>query len=331
MDALFFFRPGCMIFSSEAENGGIGMKVAVIGGFPAATRARIRACFPADWELCIGPVEEAFLREADAVIPEHVRVDGAFLDRAPKLRMVQTGAGYDNVDLAECARRGILVCNAAGVNAAAVAEHTMAMLLCWYKNLLPLERSLRDGGEVPDYAGAELAGKTVGVVGLGAIGRKVARYCDAFGMRVLGYSRHPVELPGVEPVDLGTLYRESDVVTLHVPLTGETRHLVGKEAFAKMKPGALLINTSRGAVVDEARLIAALREHTIGGACLDVFEEEPLPAGSPLRTLPNVLLTPHTAGLPDGVKFHEKRYRFFARNIARAFAGETPENLRNGT
>lgn len=307
------------------------MKVAVIGSFPAETEKRMRACFPAEWELCIGSVEEAFLREADAVIPEHVRVDRAFLARAPKLRMVQTGAGYDNVDLAECARRGILVCNAAGVNAAAVAEHTMAMLLCWYKNIVPLDRSLREGGEMPDYTGSELAGKTVGVVGLGAIGRKVARYCAAFDMRVLGWSRRPPELPGVEPVNLDTLYRESDVVTLHVPLNGDTRRMVGQEAFARMKPGALLINTSRGGVVDEAQLIAALREHTIGGACLDVFEEEPLPDDSPLRTLPNVLLTPHTAGLPDGVKFHEKRYRFFARNIARAFVGETPENLRNGT
>ena len=308
------------------------MKAAVIGSFPAESMERIRACFPVDWEVCIGSMEEteAFLREADAVIPEHVRVDGAFLDRAPRLRMVQTGAGYDNVDLAECARRGVLVCNAAGVNATAVAEHTMAMLLCWYKNIVPLDRAFREGREVPDYAGGELAGKTVGVVGLGAIGRTVARYCNAFGMRVLGYSRRSTELPGVESVGLDTLYRESDVVTLHVPLTGETRHLVGQEAFAEMKPGALLINTSRGAVVDEEQLIRALEDRTIGGACLDVFEAEPLPASSPLRTLPNVILTPHTAGLPDSVKFHEKRYRFFARNIAKAFAGEMPENLQNG-
>ena len=307
------------------------MKVAVIGSFPAKTRERVRSCFPAEWEVCIGPAEESFLREADAVIPEHAQVDASFLARAPKLRMVQTGAGYDNVDLEACTRRGILVCNAAGVNAAAVAEHTMALLLGWYKNIVPLDRCLREGRETPDYTGSELAGKTVGVVGLGAIGRRVARYCLAFDMRVLGFSRRPVELPGVEPADLDTLFRESDVVTLHVPLNGETRHLVGQAAFERMKSDALLINTSRGAVVDEAQLIRALEEHTIGGACLDVFEEEPLPDDSPLRRLPNVLLTPHTAGLPDGVKFHEKRYRFFARNIARAFAGETPENLRNGT
>ncbi|MDY3281967.1 NAD(P)-dependent oxidoreductase [Dysosmobacter sp.] len=306
------------------------MKVAVIGSFPAETRKRIRKCFPADWQVEIGP-EEMLPGDVEAVIPEHVRVDGAFLDRAPGLRMVQTGAGYDNVDLAECRRRGILVCTAAGVNAAAVAEHTMAMLLCWYKNLLPLDRSLRDGRALLDYTGGELAGKTVGVVGLGAIGSRVARYCAAFDMRVLGYSRHPGALPGVETADLDTLFRECDVVTLHLPLNGETRHLVGQAAFGKMKPGALLINTSRGGVVDETALVRALGSGTIGGACLDVFEEEPLPEDSPLRTLPNVILTPHTAGFPDGVKFHEKRYRFFARNIARAFAGETPENLRGGT
>ena len=251
------------------------------------------------------------------------------LDGADTLPLIYALSDFPGADSRTYqAQKNIAAFRQAGINLVACDTN---LLLGWYKNIVPLDRCLREGRGTPDYTGSELAGKTVGVVGLGAIGRRVARYCLAFDMRVLGYSRRPVELPGVEPADLDTLFRESDVVTLHVPLNGETRHLVGRAAFAKMKSDALLINTSRGAVVDEARLIRALEEHTIGGACLDVFEEEPLPDDSPLRRLPNVLLTPHTAGLPDGVKFHEKRYRFFARNIARAFAGETPENLRNGT
>lgn len=307
------------------------MRVAVICSVPPETAERIRRCFPAEWEVCVVPPEgaAAVLGSADAVIPEHVPVDRAFLDRAPGLRMVQTGAGYDNVDVAECTRRGIWVCSAAGVNAAAVAEHTMALLLCWYKNIARLDRCLKEGGNMPDYTGSELSGKTVGIVGLGEIGKRVANCCAAFGMAVIGYSRRPGEVPGVERVELDRLWRESDVVTLHVPLHDGTRHMVGRRELAQMKDTALLINTSRGAVVDEAQLIEALRRGWIGGACLDVFEQEPLAAESPLRTLPNVLLTPHTAGLPDGVRFHEKRYRFFARNIAEFLAGRRPENVRN--
>lgn len=135
--------------------------------------------------------------------------------------------------------------------------------------------------------------------------------------------------PGVEPRELDALLRESDVVSLHVPLNGQTRHLFGDEAFARMKPDALLVNTARGAVVDEAALIRALRDGAIGGACLDVFEAEPLPEDSPLRELPNVILTPHTAGFPDGPGFHRKRYAFFAENIRRFWAGEVPEGRMN--
>lgn len=309
------------------------MNVVIIGRFPEVSKRRIADSFPKDWQLCIVPPEEAegCLAGADAVIPEHIRVDDAFLDRAPRLRLVQTGAGFDNVDVEACTRRGVRVCNAAGVNAAAVAEHVMALILCWYKNIHALDRVVKDGGDERDldYKGGELSGRTVGIIGLGAIGRRVARYCGAFDMRVLGYSRSGAAVPGVEPADLDRLYAESDIVTVHVPLTGDTRHMIGRDAFARMKDAALLVNTARGAVVDEPRLIEALRRREIGGACLDVYEEEPLARSSPLRQLPNVILTPHTAGLPDGVKFHEKRYAFFVSNISRVLRGETPENALN--
>ena len=277
-----------------------------------------------------GP-DDLCLRDAEALIPEHLPVNAVLLDRAPKLRMIQTGAGSDNVDLAECTRRGILVCSAAGVNAAAVAEHTMALILGWFKNIVYLDTFLkarRDSRELC-YSGGELLGKTAGIIGLGAIGQRVAALCQAFGMNVLGYSRHPKCIQGVENVRLEELLERSDVVSLHVPATPETRHLMDRQAFRRMKPSAVLVNTARGSVVHEADLIEALRRHQIAGACLDVYEEEPLPQASQLRSLPNVLLTPHTAGYPDGVRLHAGRYSFFAGNLQRAWRGELPENLLN--
>ena len=309
------------------------MKVLIIGEQSPSTRQRIRELFPAQWELCFSSLAEAEreLADAEVLLPEHLRVDEALLRKAPRLKLVQTGAGYDNIDLEACTRAGVQVCNAAGVNADAVAEHVLALLLCRYKNLLPLDGGMKAHREVRtlDYAGGELAGKTIGLVGLGAVGKRVAALCRAFGMRVLAYTRSPFSLEGVEAAELDRLLCESDVVSLHVPLTEATRHLIDARALARMKPDALLINTARGAVVDEAALIRALRERRIGGACLDVFETEPLPPEHPLRDLDNVILTPHTAGLPDGPGFHRKRYAFFVRNIEKVLRGETPESRLN--
>lgn len=307
------------------------MNLVIIGRFSADTAARIRAFFPPDWKVALTGPDDLCLQDAEALIPEHLPVSAVLLDRAPKLRMIQTGAGSDNVDLAECTRRGILVCSAAGVNAAAVAEHTMALILGWFKNIVYLDTFLkarRDSRELC-YSGGELLGKAAGIIGLGAIGQRVAALCQAFGMNVLGYSRHPKCIQGVENVRLEELLERSDVVSLHVPATPETRHLMDRQAFRRMKPSAVLVNTARGSVVHEADLIEALRRHQIAGACLDVYEEEPLPQASQLRSLPNVLLTPHTAGYPDGVRLHAGRYSFFAGNLQRAWRGELPENLLN--
>ena len=133
----------------------------------------------------------------------------------------------------------------------------------------------------------------------------------------------------MENVGLVELLERSDVVSLHVPATPETRHMIGRQAFQRMKPSAILVNTARGSVVHEADLVEALDAHQIAGACLDVYEEEPLSQASRLRDFPNVILTPHTAGYPDGVKLHERRCAFFAGNLQRAWRGELPENLLN--
>lgn len=309
------------------------MHVAVVGDFPEIAQKNIRSSFPKSWQVDIVRLSDSdsVLQDADVLIPEHIPVDESLLDRAPHLRLVQTGAGYDNVDVAACSKRHILVCNAAGVNANAVAEHTMALMLGWFKNIAYLDdfmKSHRDEQELC-YCGGELRGKTVGILGLGAIGQRVAALCQAFGMKVLVYRRHPKTMQGIKQVSLDDLYARSDILTVHVPLTPETRHMVSREAFAKMKKSAVLINTSRGAVLDEKVLTEALQQHEIAGACLDVFEKEPLPQSSPLRRLPNVLLTPHTAGLPDGVKYHRARYAFFVSNIEKVWAAQRPACLIN--
>lgn len=309
------------------------MNLLIIGDYPVATQARMRAAFPTEWQITIAAPDACapYLADAEVVIPEHVLVDDAFLAQAPRLRFVQVGAGYDNVDLAACSRRGVQVCNAAGLNADAVAEHVMALLLCHYKNICPLNQFMHTGGTspLPDYRGGELAGRTLGLVGLGHIGRAVAARAQAFGLRLLGWSYRPIQVPGVTPVSLPQLFAESDIVSLHVPLTDDTRQLIDAAALAQMKPTSLLINTARGGLVEEQALVHALQHGTLGGACLDVFAEEPLPAESPLRQLDNVILTPHTAGYPDGPKFHEKRSAFFAANIQRWLKGDEPQGRLN--
>ena len=305
------------------------MKVVITGFFPEIAKDRIRGSFPRAWDVKIVLPDEAEqeLTDADVLIPEHIRIDEGILQKAPKLKLVQTGAGYDNVDVNACTRHGVQVCNAAGVNANAVAEHVMALILCWYKNILKLDKFLKadsDEGEL-NYFGAELTDKTIGLVGFGHVGKKVAEYGNAFHMKVLVYSHRPTDAAGTEQRDLDSLLRDSDIVSLHVPLNESTRHMINADVFSKMKSDAVLVNTSRGGVIDEPQLLQALEKGLIGGACLDVFEEEPLRRDHPFRRMENVIVTPHTAGLPDGVKYHKKRYAFFVKNIERVMKGETPE------
>lgn len=305
------------------------MKVVIVGEFSEASKTSIASEFPSNWEIVIvGPEEiKGELEYAQVIIPEHIQIDGPLLDRAPHLKLVQTGAGFDNVDLDACTQRGVYVANAAGVNAAAVAEHVFAFILCWYKNMTNLDTSLKQGGYNVNYTGAELTNKVIGVIGLGNIGRYVGRLAKAFGMRILGYDIQPGEPgPDIERTDLTTLFKESDIISLHVFLNDQTRHMISSDQLAIMKPDVFLINTSRGPVIDESALIEALEEKRIGGAGLDVFENEPLSPDSPLRKLDNVILTPHTAGMPDGRKFHKKRYEFFVDNIQRVLIGKKPHN-----
>ena len=310
------------------------MNVLITGYFNDSSKERVIQSFPQDWQITIIEPEriEEFISEANVLIPEHIEVNEDLLRKAEQLQFVQTGAGFDNVDIEACTKKGIWVSNAAGVNANAVAEHIMALILGYYKNIAFLDRFMKQGEDETKlaYTGAELRGKTIGTIGFGAIGSRVAELAKAFQMKVLAYDTNKnLQSNDVELVDLDTLIAQSDVITINIFLNESTRNMVNKEFLRKMKNDALLVNTARGPIICEADLIEALKNKEIGGACLDVFTVEPLPLDSELRDLNNVVLTPHTAGMPDGAKFHETRYRFFVQNIERILRKEAPQNHLN--
>ena len=218
-------------------------------------------------------------------------------DACPRLRLLSVwGTGTDHVDLAAATRHGVTVTNTPGVSAISIAEHALTLLLAAARHIPQMDASTRRG-EWARGQSVELHGKTCGIIGLGAIGRQFARLAGAIGMRVIAWTMHPKSLAGLEMVELDELYRSSDVVSVHLRLSPETTGFVGAEQFALMKKTAILINTARGAIVDEASMLAALVEGRIRGAGLDVFTTEPLPEGHPLTRLPNVVMTPHCAGI----------------------------------
>jgi phosphoglycerate dehydrogenase-like enzyme len=247
---------------------------------------------------------ERLLREVEGatalIIRNRIRVDEALLRRAPRLRVVgRLGSGLDNVDLKALRARGISLVHAPGANATGVAEYVLAALFHLARNL-PRAAQGRDRLAL---GGFELAGKTLGLLGLGEVGLRVAHKAKALGMRVVGYDplRRPweaaLEVAGVEFLPLEGVLAEAQFLSLHAPLTPETRGLIGREALARMRPGAYLINTARGELVDHHALCEALRSGLLAGAVLDVTDPEPLPPDHPLRELENCLLTPHIAGL----------------------------------
>ena len=219
------------------------------------------------------------------------------LDAAPTLKIVATAAvGFNNIDVA-CARsHGVAVTNTPDVLTQSTADFTWALILAITRRLPEGERLIRRGGwegwAFDQLLGSELRGKQLGVVGMGRIGRAVADRAGAFGMRVAYVSRIPMELTGAQPLSLDVLLNTSDIVSLHVPLTDQTHHLIDRRALARMKRSAYLVNTARGPVVDEGALVWALQEHLIAGAALDVYEHEPA-VHPDLLALENVLLAPH--------------------------------------
>ena len=247
------------------------------------------------------------LAAADALIVRNrTQVDRDLLAGATALKVVgRLGVGLDNIDVDVCRERRIEVIRATGANALAVAEYVIGTAMFLLRGAYASSAAV-GRGEWPRAAlsnGRELAGKTLGVVGFGSIGRLTGRLGRALGMRVIGFDAHIVPSSGtwsdegVEARRFDALLADADVVALHVPLVAATRHLIDAARLLQMKPGAILINTARGGVVDESAVAAALMSGRLGGAAFDVFEQEPLAAGSQLAGCPNLLLTPHIAGV----------------------------------
>jgi D-3-phosphoglycerate dehydrogenase len=276
------------------------------------------------------------LATCDAALVPGTRWDAARMDAAPRLRVLsRIGVGYDNIDVAAATARGIAVCYTPQAPTVSTAEHALALLFALAKRVCASERDVRAGRWHPTFwthKGMELDGRTLGLVGAGRIGGRVAVVARAIGMRVIAFDpflddARAAEL-GVECVgSLDALLAESDVVSLHAPSTSQTRHMIDAARLAQMKPGALLINTARGALIDEAALVDALRSGRLGGAGLDVFEREPIDPAHPLLTLDNVVLTDHIAS--HTWAGHHRLYETAVLQALQALRGERPAGLLN--
>ena len=265
----------------------------------------------------------------------HFHVDADLLQRAPNLLIVSSnGAGFDPVDVEACTEAGVLVVNQSGGNAHSVAEHVLGMMLTLSKRIVEADRTLRRerGVNRNDLMGSEVQGRTVGIVGIGNVGRRIAELCKGLlGMKVLAYdpylSRDETASRGAEKVELDELLRGSDYVSINCPLTRESRGMIGAREFSLMQEHAYFITTARGFVHDEAALEEALRNKRIAGAGLDVWSKEPPPPEHPLLQFDNVLASPHTAGVTREAR--ENMGRIAAAQILDALDGERPPRIIN--
>jgi D-3-phosphoglycerate dehydrogenase len=278
----------------------------------------------------------ALMPQADAVVLRTgIRMSAELIARGERLATIsRTGAGFDNVDLEAATRRGAIVTSSIGANTHTVAEHALALILALAKQLPYLDRETRAGNfrSRYDYRPRDLRGATLGVIGFGRIGREVARACAAsLGMGVLVYDPYleprEEDLSWVGFCGLEDLLARADVVSIHVPLSDQTRGLLDARRLAAMKKGALLVNTSRGGLVDEQALARALASGQLGGAGMDVFEQEPPEAGSPLLAAPGAILTPHAAALTRDCVV--RMAVLAAQRVLDVLDGFLPENVAN--
>lgn len=261
-----------------------------------------------------------------AIIVRYGKVDARIMDAAENLQVISKhGSGIDVIDQAAAADRGIAVRAAVGANAAAVAEHAWALILACTKSVPRLDKRMRMGyWDKSTHRSVELEGRTLGLVGLGAIGRRVASVGLAFGMSVLAFDPHAKEAPrDVKLVSLDELYAASDVVSLHCPLTAENRKMLNRDAFSRFKRGAILVNTARGGLIDEAALADALDSGHLRAAGLDSFDVEPMTTPHPFQSVPNAILSPHIGGVSDAA------YVNMGKGAAANVLAVLAENARN--
>lgn len=265
-------------------------------------------------------------KDADCVVLSNFKYGKDVISQCPNLKMICVAfTGVDHVDVEYCRERGIAVCNCAGYSTVAVADLVFGFVIDLARNVIPCDRIVREEGTKNGLVGYELEGKKFGVVGAGAIGSRVMKIAQAFGCQVYAYSRTKKDIEGVEFVSFEELLKTCDIVSLHVPLNDSTRGLMGKEQLEMMKKTAVLINTARGPVVDSQALAQALKEGTIAGAAVDVFEmEPPVPADHVLFGAPNLIATPHVAFA--SCQAFEKRAVIVCENIKRWLDGR-PQNV----
>lgn len=265
-------------------------------------------------------------RDADCVVLSNFKYGREVISQCPNLKMICVAfTGVDHVDVNYCRERGITVCNCAGYSTVAVADLVFAFAIDLARNVIACDRAVREGGTKNGLVGYELEGKKFGVIGAGAIGRRVMGIAQAFGCQVYAFSRTKKEIEGVNFVSLDELLGTCDIVSLHVPLNDATRGMIGEKELAKMKKEAFLINTARGPVVDSGALAEALKNGVIAGAATDVFEmEPPVPADHVLFDCPNLIATPHVAFA--SAQAFEKRAVIVCDNIEKWMDG-APQNV----
>jgi D-3-phosphoglycerate dehydrogenase len=274
------------------------------------------------------PLAEA-VADVQAVLVRVAKLSADVIKAAKTLKIIgKHGVGYDNIDIPAATASGVIVTNTPLANSTSVAEHALALLLAVARRIGETERDLTRGTMRTQkvYQGMELSGKVIGVIGLGSAGLRLVRMTGrGLGMRVLGFDPYKVPWPeGVEQcTDLDPLLRQADFISIHVPLTKETTNLIGKDALPKMKPTAILVNTARGGIVDEAAVAEAVNAGRLAGAGLDVVADEPLKPSHPLNGVPNIVLTPHVAGVTEEAMM--RMAQDSAEDILRVLRGERPK------
>lgn len=271
--------------------------------------------------------------QAHGLIVTYAKVGRTALAAMPQLRIiVRTGVGYDTLDVPAATERKIMVANVPDYCVSEVADHALALLLAWWRRIGELDRQVREKGwGSPVKPVLRLEGRTLGILGLGRIGRAVAARAQGFGLRVMACDPYVPQAVfaslGVQPVSLEVLLQSADILTIHAPLTDETRGILCHKTLRLMKPTAVVVNTSRGGLIATDDLVGAIRESRIAGAALDVLEVEPLPMDHPVRSLPRVLLTPHAAWYSEDSEPELRRRA--ARIVAQGLRGERPSSLLN--
>ncbi|MSO92794.1 MAG: hypothetical protein EXQ86_05265 [Rhodospirillales bacterium] len=304
------------------------LRVSIVTNAKQDTKSYTDKIFPAGMEVLLHTEQELLkdIENVDVLIPGHITVGADLIGKGKRLKLIHCGTGYNNVDIEAATKQGAYVAVTPNVAAQSVAELVFASILTLAKKIHTFDATMKSGGwKTSDFIDVpELMGKNFGIIGYGNIGKAAARIARGFGMKIIAHDPNiRIEEPDVRAASLEEVLKEADFITLHVLLNAQTKGLINKQRLDLMKKTAILVNASRGPVVDENALIEALKARRIGGACLDVFEKEPLAKESGLRTLDNILLTPHIAYCANEAL--AGRYQFFAENCALIAGGKPPK------